>query len=100
MINSQNDNDQASLTINGHIIESTGDIRLLEVNIDEHLVFSKHISELCKKASQRVGVLSRLRNLIPTEAKLFLYNSSISPYLTYCHLFQYKDDQAQTGGQA
>ena len=40
MINSQNDNDQASLTINGHVIESTGDIRLLGVNIDEHPVFS------------------------------------------------------------
>ena len=38
------------------------------------------------KASQRVGVLSRLRNLIPTEAKLLLYKSSILPYLTYCHL--------------
>ena len=38
------------------------------------------------KASQRVGVLSRLRNLIPTEAKLLLYKTSILPYLTYCHL--------------
>ena len=51
-----------------------------------HLVFSKHISELCTKASQRVGVLSRLRNLIPTETKLLLYKTSILPHLTYCHL--------------
>ena len=72
-------------TINAHVIESTADISPLGVNIDEHLVFSKHISELCIKASQRVGVLSRLRNLIPTEAKLLLYKSSILPYLTYCH---------------
>lgn len=42
MINSQNDNDQASLTINAHVIESTADISFLGVNIDEHLVFSKH----------------------------------------------------------
>ena len=86
MINSQNDKDQASLTINSHVIESTADISLLGVNINEHLVFRKHISELCIKASQRVGVLSRLRNLIPMEAKLLLYKSSILPYLTYCHL--------------
>ena len=52
MINSQNDNDQASLTINAHVIESTADISFLGVNIDEHLVFSKHISELCKKATR------------------------------------------------
>ena len=86
MINSQNDEDQASLTINAHVIESTADISLIGVNINKHFVFSKHISELCIKASQRVGVLSRLRNLIPTEAKLLLYQFSILPYLTYCHL--------------
>ena len=40
MINSQNDKDQASLTINAHVIESTADISLLGVNIDERLVFS------------------------------------------------------------
>ena len=51
MINSQNDKDQAPLTINAHVIESTADISLLGVNIDKQLVFSKHISELCIKAS-------------------------------------------------
>ena len=64
-------------------MESTNDIKLLGVNIDEHLVFSKHISDICVKASQRIGVLGRLRNLIPTEAKLLLYKTSIMPYLTY-----------------
>ena len=73
-------------TINAHVIESTADISPLGVNMDEHLLFSKHISELRMKASQRVGVLSRLRKLIPSEAKLLLYKSSILPYLTYCHL--------------
>ena len=32
MINSQNDNDQASLTINAHVTESTADISFLGVN--------------------------------------------------------------------
>jgi len=82
MINSQN-KDQATLTINVHVIESTADISLLGVNINEYLIFRKQITELCIKASQRVGVLSRLRNLIPMEAKLLLYKSSILPYLTY-----------------
>ena len=55
MINSQNDKVQASLTISAHVIESTADISLLGVNIDEQLVFSKYISELCIKGSQRVA---------------------------------------------
>ena len=56
------------------------------MNFDENLIFSQHISDLCKKASQRVGVLARLRNLITTETKLVLYKTAIKPYLTYCHL--------------
>ena len=28
----------------------------------------------------------RLRNLIPTKAKLMLFKSAVLPYLTYCHL--------------
>ena len=82
LIKSRNDKDEVSITLNGHTVESTNKITLLGVNIDEHLVFSKHISDICVKASQRIGVLGRLRNLIPTEAKLLLYKTSIknSPY--------------------
>ena len=54
--------------------------------IDSKLNFTDHISSICKKASQRIGVLMRLRNLIPTKAKLGLFKSAVLPYLTYCHL--------------
>ena len=85
MIKPQDDYDQTSLTINAHVVESTGDISLLGVNIDEDLVFSKHITELCKKANKRMGVLSRLRNLIPKEVKSLVYQSSISAYSQFAH---------------
>ena len=42
------------------------------------------IREICKKTSCKVGVLLRLRNLIPWYAKLQLYKSNIRPHLTYC----------------
>ena len=44
---------------------------------------SRHIGGSCKRASQKVGVLARLRNLIPCSAKLQLYKSAIKPHLTY-----------------
>ena len=56
------------------------------VTIDCGLNFNLHISNVCKKASQRIGVIMRLRNLIPTEAKLHLFKAAILPHLTYCHL--------------
>ena len=59
---------------------------LLGVIIDSKLNFSDHISSICKKASQRIGVLMGLRNWIPSKAKLLLFKSAVLPYLRYCHL--------------
>ena len=82
-------NDNQDISVDGHAIERMGEIKLLGVQIDEKLSFAGHISELCTKTSQKVGVLVRLRNLIPCNAKLSLYKSSILPHLTYCHLVRH-----------
>ena len=62
------------------------EIKLLRVQIDEKLSFTSHITELCTKASQKVGALVRLRNLIPCNAKLSLltqvFNSAPSNLLS------------------
>ena len=77
---------QINIKIGDQATKTTDNIKLLGVNFDENLIFSQHISDLYKKASQRVGVLARLRNLITTETKLLLYKTAIMPYLTYCQL--------------
>ena len=59
-------------------------MKLLGVLIDSDLNFSKHIAQVCRKASQQIGVLSRLKNLVPVPAKLTLFKSAILPHLTYC----------------
>ena len=56
------------------------------MTIDNKLNFNHHINNVCKKANKRIEVLMRLKNLIPTEAKLQLYKAAILPHLTYCHL--------------
>ena len=84
-IKQRNENKQINIKIGDQAIKTTDNIKLLGVNFDDNLIFSQHISELCKKASERVGVLARLRNLITTETKLLLYKTAIMPYLTYCH---------------
>ena len=71
------DKGDKTLRINDLDIANTELIKLLGVHIDENLNFTEHISKLCIKASQKVGVLSRLRNLIPCKAKLLLYKSFI-----------------------
>ena len=80
------DKQTEALRIEDQIIINTSQIKLLGVEIDDKLNFTSHISNICIKASQKVGVLLRLWNLIPCKVKLIIYKSSILPHLTYCHL--------------
>ena len=48
--------------------------------------YNLHISNICKKASERIGVIMRLRNHIPTEAKLNLFKAAVLSHPTHCHL--------------
>ena len=89
MINPRNidaDNKGSVLAIANDEIMKTEQIKPLGVNIDENRNFTQHISVICIKASQKVEVFMRLRNLIPCQAKLILYKTAIMPHLTYCHL--------------
>ena len=79
-------NDGVCVNILGSDIESSDSLKLLGTTIDSKMNFNDHTSTVCKKASQRVGVIMRLGNLIPTAAKLQLYKAAILPHLTYCHL--------------
>ena len=78
--------DDFALRIDDHEIASSDSLKILGVNFDNTIDFSKHISDICIKCSQKVGVIMRLRKLIPTTAKLQLYKSAILSHLTYCHL--------------
>ena len=48
-------------------------------------MFRSHIKEICINTSKKIGVLSRLEDMISTETKLHLYKYAILPNLTYCH---------------
>ena len=63
-------------------IDQKSEITLLGVTLDDQLTYSSHISKVCRKASCQTGVLLRLRNLIPTSAKLHIVKFAIVTHLT------------------
>ena len=75
--NKNEDSPPINVKIDEQVIKSSPDLKLLGVTLDDELSCSTHISDICKKASKKVGVLVRLRNMIPREAKLQLYKSAI-----------------------
>ena len=77
--NINSDKQTEALQIEGQII--TTQTKLVGVEIDDKLNFSSHISNIRVKASVKVGVLLRLRNLIPYKAKLIIYKSFMLSHL-------------------
>ena len=80
------DTQQMELVIDDCRINFTDAFKLLGIIIDKDLNFSQHISEVCIKTSKMIGVLQRLKNLIPMNAKLRIYKTAVLPHLTYCSL--------------
>ena len=69
---------------------------MLGLHLDNNLNFDVHISKLCKKAGNQIGVLARLCNALDEPSKMLLYNSFIECYLNYW--LSYKIDNLQKKG--
>ena len=65
------DNDMDSIIIDDYEVKSANCLKFLGVYIDNKLRFDEHIASICKRSSQRVGVLTRLRNMIPKRQLFF-----------------------------
>lgn len=56
---------------------------LLGLDIDSHLSFSQYVDKICKKLSQRIALLRKIRVYLPLRQRLLYYNSIIHPIITY-----------------
>ena len=64
-------------------IEQVDSQKLLGVTIDKHLSFDVLVEELCKKLSQRIAVLRKIRRSIPIEQRILYYNAMIKQVMLY-----------------
>ena len=67
-------------------IERKHEARFLGVIMDDKLAFSTHIQTLKSKMSRYVGVMYRLKWLVPTKIMLQIYHSFIQSHLNFCSL--------------
>ena len=44
------------------------------------------MNDICQKISRTIGVMSRLKHIIPPTILLTLYNTMILPYISYCNI--------------
>ena len=60
--------------------------KFLGVIIDDKLRFDKHINLICDKSSKCIGLVYRLREIVPRKVLFMLYYSLFFPYTNYCNL--------------
>ena len=76
-------NEEMTLTIKGTELELTPSAKLPGLEIDSELSFTSHAEKLCKKLSQRSGILKKIRSCLPTKQRLLYYNTMIRSVLHY-----------------
>ena len=75
-----------SAEINGKTINNENDVYLLGITLDNDLNFTKHVSNLCKKASQKLHALSRVSGLMSINQRRILMKSFIQSQFGYSPL--------------
>jgi hypothetical protein len=78
-----------SFNLNGNIIKTENEVKLLGVTIDYELKFNSHITNICRKASRQLNVLKRMGKYLNRLGKLTIYCSFILSNINYwpviCH---------------
>ena len=71
------------LLINGHRIEKVEEFNFLGITINKNCDWKNHIFYTSKKISKNIGLLSRLKFLMPKHCLKLLYFALVQPYLNY-----------------
>ena len=75
-----------NLHINGEFISYKNKEKFLGVVFDDQLKFNFHAEVTARKISKSIGIMYRLRDLVPASSLITLYYSFIYPYLSYCNI--------------
>ena len=74
------------LEINNTLIECVDEFNYLGLIINKHFKWNSHVNKKGNKISPTIGVIIKLKHLIPQKTLLTIYNSLILPHITYCIL--------------
>ena len=77
------DNTSPNIMINGDANDLVSCCKYLGVLIDKNYSFSDHIKLVIQKVSRSLGILYKIREVLPVETRVRYYYSFIYPYLSY-----------------
>ena len=72
------------LTFNAIPVAQTSHQKHLGLYLDEKLNFNHHIKEIISKINKGIGIIRKLRSILPRNALLTIYKVFIRPNIDYC----------------
>ena len=72
-----------NIYLNNNVIEKVSCTKFLGITVDEHLNWHNHISNLTSQLSRSIGILNRVRYILPRQTLLTLYFTLVHPRLLY-----------------
>ena len=72
-----------SLKLGNTNIQKVDDFNYLGFTVDTNLNWKKHTEKFANRCSKKIGVLNRLKYVLPLCIKTMLYNTLILPHITY-----------------
>ena len=72
--------------VNDVEINRVSDTKFLGVIISSNLTWNKHIDVVHSKISKTIGIICKVRHLLPPLGTRSLYLSLVEPYVNYCNI--------------
>ena len=81
-----NDSDTINVLLNNQSLSRKNNVLYLGMVLDDKLKFNEHTKRISTKISKSVGIINRIKNIVPFPVLKNLYYTLIYPYLYYCLL--------------
>ena len=76
----------ANILMGNTTLVQLSDTKFLGVILSSDLSWSKHINIVVNKTSKNIGIIAKVRHLLPTSHTCMLYKTLVEPYINYCNL--------------
>ena len=86
LIFSNNKNLTANIFIDKMPINQQYDTKFLGLILSSNLHWDKHIEVVAGKISKNIGIIAKLRHILPQKLICGLYQTLVNPYISYCNL--------------
>ena len=83
-----------SVFVLGNQLDSVRSFKYLGVVLSSNFTWTEHVEHVISKVNQRLGLLRRIKHLLPYNARLLYYKSLVLPILDYADMVWGDKDNA------